>query len=127
MDTDNVNTSNQQMGRAGENQARAFLVDKGYRWLASNFRTRWGEIDLVMKDADTIVFVEVKNRQNTRYGQPAEAVQHWKVKHLVKASLIFVMRNGWLDHAIRYDIVSITNGRIQHIPNAFQAGGEYYY
>lgn len=72
-----------ELGKWGEEQALSFLKQKGYKFLHKNWRSREGEIDLVMQDEETIVFVEVKARTSTRFGFPEESIQEEKLDHLI--------------------------------------------
>ncbi len=117
----------QQLGQEGENQALQFLRAKGYQLLISRFRTRYGELDLVMRDGDTIVFVEVKSRQGHGFGIPADSVHKKKRNHLAKAALICIAAKGFHDRPIRFDVVSVMEGKIEHITDAFMVDGPYYY
>ena len=69
-------------GRAGETAAEKYLEEKGYHFLARNFKRTHGEIDLIMEDGETLVFIEVKSRTNRRYGEPKEAVTPFKQQHV---------------------------------------------
>src|SRR5205809_220534 len=106
---------NQDIGDKGENTACTFLEKKGYRLLCANFSSRLGEIDLVMEDRATIVFVEVKRRIDERYGQPEEAVTPTKQRHMAKAALSFIRFRRLFERAMRFDIVAIGPSGIKHI------------
>jgi putative endonuclease len=97
------------------------------RWLASNYATKWGELDLVMEEGRILVFVEVKRRQNSRYGEPEEAVSAMKQKHLMRAALCYLQKARVENRMVRFDVVSIGPGGLRHIPDAFSADGSYYY
>ena len=94
--------------------------------LTRGYRTRLGEIDLIARDGETLVFVEVKSR---RRGVPAEAVTPEKQRRITLAALQFLRKHGLLDVRGRFDIVAIVwpddrgEPRIEHIPNAFEAVG----
>ncbi len=118
---------NQRFGRGGEELARIFLEGKGYTWVASNYSTRWGEVDLIMKYKATYVFVEVKRRTNDHFGAPEEAVTQTKRDHVVKGALGFLQEAGMQDQLVRFDVVSIGPLGTRHYPNAFYAGREFYY
>ncbi len=118
---------NKLYGRDGEDLARKFLERKGYAWAASNYSTRWGEIDLIMEKRGTIVFVEVKRRQNDHFGAPEEAVTRTKREHMIKCALAYLQEGRLENKALRFDVVSIGPLGTRHYPNAFYAGGDYYY
>ena len=115
------------IGGVGENAARAFLEANGYRWIASNHTTRWGELDLVVEKDGVLVIVEVKRRTNANFGAPEEAVSLGKQRRMVRAALSFVQRRGYTDRMIRFDVVTVGPDRLRHIPNAFEAGTDFYY
>lgn len=69
-------------GRDGETAAEKYLEGKGYHFLTRNFKRTHGEIDLIMEDGETLVFIEVKSRTNRRYGEPKEAVTPFKQQHI---------------------------------------------
>lgn len=95
-------------GSAYEQQAKKYLIKKGLTHLISNYRSKCGEIDLIMKDEDTIVFVEVKFRQSERYGSAAEVVTTWKQKRICKtAGLFLTQKNLWLKPC-RFDVVTVS-------------------
>lgn len=95
------------LGKAGEDAAASHLEEKGYRILRRNFRTRSGEIDLVARDGQTIVFVEVKARTGTRFGLPAEAVGRARIERLERAGQLFLREIGGADLPYRIDVVSV--------------------
>ncbi|MBI1314221.1 YraN family protein [bacterium] len=114
-------------GDRGENEAAKFLKRKGYRILAKQFETRWGELDLICLDGDCIVFVEVKTRRSAATTQPGEAVDARKQAHLTKAAFYWLKQNNLLEHRARFDIVAIVwpdeskQPQIEHFENAFES------
>jgi len=115
---------NQQIGRLGEELALSYLLGKGFVLLEKNFRAERMEIDLVMKDGDVLVFVEVKTRSGSHYGRPCEAVDAKKRRHMEIASLSYLAENGHHDIQVRFDVIEVNlhNHRITHLINAFMAG-----
>ena len=117
---------NRWLGDRGERAAARLLRKGGLRVLIRGYRTDQGEIDLIARDGDTLVFVEVKAR--TR-GEPAEAVTPEKQRRLTLAALHFLKRHDLLDQPCRFDVVAIVwpEGRepasIDHIRHAFEAVG----
>ena len=111
------------VGRGGETQAREYLERLGYVLLRQNYRSGPREIDLVMQDGDTIVFVEVKARSRTNYGTPAEFVTPAKQHQLTLAAEAFLAQEGFSNVPARFDVVEVylLSGEIHHIPNAFYA------
>lgn len=115
------------LGNRGENAAVKFLRGLGYRILARNCRNHWGEIDIIARDGDWIVFVEVKTRSTHAAGHPAEAVTTRKQTQLTKLALAWLKKRRLLDHRARFDVVAITwpeassQPAIQHYIHAFPA------
>lgn len=110
-------------GSTGEQLAARFLEEQGYQVLHRNWRHGRHEIDLVAQHGQQLVFVEVKTRSSTQYGQPEEAVRKGKRGKLIKAANAFIAETG-RTLAVRFDIVSVILhpcGRpyIHHIPDAF--------
>ena len=94
-------------GAAGERIASGFLKRLGYRILESNFRTPFGEIDIVAKHKGIIVFVEVKSRTTSSLGPPYLSVTKIKQTHIVKNALFYLARRRILNAWWRIDIVSV--------------------
>lgn len=114
-------------GAQGEDTAREWLEAKGYRTEGTNFRRKAGEIDLIMRDGDTLVFVEVKTRSAglaTKFGTPGEAVNGSKQAKLLRAAGQYLMKFGNHPPACRFDVVEVdaTTGDIRHLPDAFRPG-----
>lgn len=95
------------IGNQGEKLACQYLQKMGYQILERNYRIRGGEIDIVGKDKETLVFVEVKTRWSYEYGPPAEAMTPWKIKYLLKTARFYVQKIGWGDREYRLDFVGI--------------------
>lgn len=114
------------LGDRGEREASRYLRRQGLRVLTRGYRTTAGEIDLIARDGDTLVFVEVKTR---RSGVPAEAVTSAKQRRLTLAALHFLNRHHLLECRCRFDVVSIVwtdcrqSPQIEHIINAHKAIG----
>ena len=113
-------------GAKGEELAAQYLRDKGYSIIDRNYRSRWGEIDLICRSPDgAVVFVEVKSRHATGFGAPEEAVDPRKQERILRTALAFLQGRGWLDRPARLDVVAVSwhNGPradIRHIEDAFQ-------
>lgn len=95
-----------EMGAQGEALAKAFLLKKGYLLVAQNWRHKHLEVDLIMQDGDILVFVEVKTRQHSQYGQPYEGVSPDKIRKLARAASLYMAIHKY-DGEIRFDIVSV--------------------
>lgn len=101
--------STQQQGDAAEAQARQHLERQGLRLLAQNWRCRLGELDLVMLDGDTVVFVEVRYRRHSAWGGAAESVDARKREKLTRAAQLFLQQESrWAEHPCRFDVIAIT-------------------
>ena len=115
----------QARGASGEDSALRYLTGLGYLILDRNFKTRGGEIDIVARDDQTTVFVEVKRRETTGHGAAASFVSPSKMRKVVGAARIFAARHGLSESLIRFDIVAIDviDGRVQlrHHRGAFDA------
>ncbi|HUE94473.1 YraN family protein [Pseudomonas sp.] len=99
----------QQSGQAAEALARQFLEQRGLRLLAQNWRCRLGELDLVMLDSDTVVFVEVRYRRYSAWGGAAESVDARKREKLSRAAQHFLQQESrWAKHPCRFDVIAIT-------------------
>ena len=112
-------------GALGERLAEEFLTGLGYTILARNFRTRLGEIDLIAREGEVIVFVEVKLRASDRFGLPREAVTAAKQQKLILAAEEWLAAQQDAVHA-RFDVIEIilpAEGMhdICHLQNAFEA------
>lgn len=101
------------LGEEGEKLAEEFLKKKGFVPIARRFKTpRWGEIDLVMRDGDTTVFVEVKTRSGTGglFGGPLGAINYHKLKSLRRAAQYYLSSQGFDREAARIDAVTVILG-----------------
>lgn len=95
------------VGYKAEERAAEFLKGKGYQILAKNFTIRGGEVDLVARDGNILVFVEVKMRSNTAFGSALESITPWKIQALQKTALFYIRRVGWNDRPYRFDLVTM--------------------
>ncbi|HEX7029726.1 MAG TPA: YraN family protein [Gammaproteobacteria bacterium] len=94
-------------GREAEQHARRYLEARGLTLLAENYRTRWGEIDLVMEHAGHVVFVEVRARLNNNFGGAAASVTAAKQARLVRAAARFLEQSRLAHRPARFDIVAV--------------------
>lgn len=120
---------NRWLGDRGERKAAGFLRRQGFRILARQYANPYGEIDLIARDGDAIVFVEVKTRRSDVAGLPVEAVTSDKQRKMTKTALVWLKRRGLLESHCRFDVVSILwpedskAPQITHYKNAFPAIG----
>jgi putative endonuclease len=111
-------------GYLAEAYARDYLVSQGLQWHESNYHCRLGEIDLIMRDGDYLVFVEVRSRTSSAFGGAIESITYNKKQKLIKtASLYLLARKFQNKQAIRFDVLSIEGRapKISWIKNAFGA------
>ena len=117
--------SARERGAWAEELACRFLSRHGLALAARNFRCRRGEIDLVMQDSDTLVFVEVRYRGRSDFGTPAESVNEVKQRKLIAAAELYLVRHRRQTPPCRFDVVSITpcegRAKIEWIRDAFRA------
>lgn len=117
----------QELGKSGEDLAADALAARGYAILARRHRSRGGEIDIVARDGETMVFVEVRRRSREEYGTAAESVTPWKQRQVVRMAVDYLAREGlWETCPVRFDVVAIDDSldgvpRITVIPGAFTA------
>ena len=112
-------TNNRETGSRYEEKAREFLESRGFIILEKNFRTRLGEIDLIGKEEEYLVFIEVKHRRNTSYGLPEEAVNFKKQRTICRVSDVYRMKHRLGEVPIRFDVVADLNGEMELFRNAF--------
>lgn len=94
-------------GEAIERATADWLQKRGLRLVDRNQHAKGGEIDLVMRDGDTLAFVEVRHRADARYGHPLETVTFTKQRRLIRAARFYLLRNG-LSCPCRFDVVGVT-------------------
>ena len=97
------------IGRAAEDRALALLLTSGLQLVERNFRCRLGEIDLVMRDRGTVVFVEVRLRRSARHGTAAESIDARKLRRLQSAALMWQRWRGF-DGPLRLDVATLDGG-----------------
>ena len=110
-------------GGEGEQDVGSYLEGQGYRVLAMNYTRPTGEIDLIAQQRDTVVFVEVKRRSSQRYGRPAEAVTPTKRRRIVRTAMLYLQETRQMDARVRFDVVELLPGELNHIEAAFDATG----
>ncbi len=114
-------------GRIGEAQAEKFLKKAGLKIIARNVRVGSDELDLIAKQGDALIFVEVKTRASEDFGRPAAAVNRAKRKKLSRAAINFLRKHKLRPPYIRFDVVEVVGEEpeIRHIQNAFTLEGGY--
>jgi putative endonuclease len=122
-----VTDGRQELGKSGENLAVAELTAEGYAIDARRYRTRFGEIDIVAHDGDTVVFVEVRRKSGEGCGAAAESVTPDKQRRVVRMAVDYLARHDLYDKcAVRFDVVAIDDQpdgapRVTLIRDAFSA------
>ncbi len=117
----------QSRGAAAEAQACRFLEARGLRTLGRNYRCRWGEIDLIMRDAAVLVFVEVRYRRHAGFGGALGSIDRRKRERLARAASHYLQRNAAAETPARFDVVTVSpiaggSEQIEWLANAFEAG-----
>lgn len=114
----------QQIGEAGEKAVVSYLKKKGFKILEQNFTCPAGEIDIIVKDKKTIVFVEVKTRRSLSYGSARMAITPKKQRKISMAALYYLKTKHKMDQRARFDVVTVLatgeKQSIDHIQNAFE-------
>jgi putative endonuclease len=108
--------NHKELGKLGEQYALKYLQKQGYQLIASNWRNRYGEIDIIMLSADNIlVFIEVKLRTNNNKGTGLEAVDARKLHKIYQIAQMFLLRNRqYINYSVRVDVISIIYDKVQH-------------
>ena len=107
------------IGVSGEQQAKEYLVKNKYKILNCNYKTPLGEIDIIAKQKDVIVFVEVKARTSQKFGLPRESVTNFKQHKIKQVATQFLQKNNLLNSKVRFDVIDILSNELTHITNAF--------
>ena len=110
------------LGRLGEKKAEKYLRKLGYKIIEKNYTVKLGEVDLIALYGNLLVFIEVKTRSNTAYGNPAEAVDFNKQKkYVLLAENYLLLNKQYKDKCVRFDVVEVLGGEVNHITSAFYA------
>ncbi|MDF2760533.1 MAG: hypothetical protein K0S99_3168 [Thermomicrobiales bacterium] len=122
-------TTRQVLGTAGEQLARRHLEQRGYRFVAANWRRPYGELDLIMRDGDVLVFVEVKTRSSERLVTAEESLTPAQARRLLRGAQYFLAEREELANLFwRIDLIAITLtptgavSRLTHIVDAVRSG-----
>lgn len=113
-----------ELGKFGEDEATKYLKNKGYNIIERNFECKQGEIDIIALDREELVFVEVKTRSDKMYGEAAEAVTPFKIKHLINSIKYYLYIRNLETEFIRIDVIEVyvkpNNVTINHIKKAIE-------
>ena len=119
-----VKKSKRAIGNKAEDLACQFLVEKDWEILERNYYAGHAEVDIIAKDKDIIVFIEVKMRSNTNFGTPIEHVDESKVQRVFKAAEQWVQEKNMQDSPLRFDVIGILSNnkvpKITHINDAYR-------
>lgn len=111
-----------EIGKIGEDIATRYLEQIGYEIIQRNFECKIGEIDIIAKDKEEIVFVEVKTRASTLYGQPKDAVDVTKKKHIYRTAEFYIYIRHLEKYSVRIDVIEVYKKegkfKVHHIKNA---------
>ncbi len=110
--------ANKKLGRKGEKLAVKYLKRGGYKILKRNYVNPFGEVDIIAQKEDTVAFIEVKTRLSDVFGAPSEAVNYSRKQRYISAAKYFFYERA-IDCTVRFDIIEIFKGTINHIENAF--------
>ena len=118
-----MQSSTKEKGNRGEELAVSFLVEKGFEIIERNYRYGKGELDIIAREKDFLVFVEVKSRESLEYGFPEEAMTKRKIAQIRKIAEAYLTEKNITDENIRFDVVAIlflnNEVTINHYENAF--------
>ncbi|MDE5722336.1 MAG: YraN family protein [Clostridia bacterium] len=110
-----------ELGRGGEKQACKYLKKQGYKIVETNYKHPFGEADIIASKDGVLAFIEVKTRLSDIFGIPSEAVDYHKRRRYIQAAKYYFL-NREPDCTVRFDIIEIFRGQINHIENAFYEG-----
>ena len=119
-----MSDSRQCLGQNGEKIAADFLQGRGYTIVARNYRRRTGEIDIIAREGEMLVFIEVKTRSGKAYGSPAAAITPRKQRQISRTAQYYLAEQDLFDTPARFDVVTVVIGtdqqlEIELIPEAF--------
>lgn len=108
------------IGFQAEQDAFKFLEKRGLILLARNYRSPLGEIDLIMRDHHTVVFIEVRKRTKNHFGTASETVTRAKQQKIISTATHYLQKQQWFDKVLcRFDIIGISSSQIEWIQDAF--------
>ena len=116
-----MKSENKDKGNIGENIAAKYLKKQGYEIIKRNYTNSYGEIDIIAAHDGYIVFVEVKTRTGLEFGYPAEAVDAHKRRKISQVAGGYIQSKRLYDYPVRFDVIEVYDGKINHIENAFDS------
>jgi len=112
------------LGNWGEQTAKEFLLAEGYKLIVENWRNRSGEIDLIMQDANVVVFIEVRTKESSSFGTGVESITLQKRAKIREMAASFLQFKSWWDKPIRFDLIAIDKNaheyKITHLKNILE-------
>lgn len=111
--------NNKELGLSGELQAVKYLKKMKYKILECNAKNKLAEVDIIAMDKDCLVFIEVKSRNNDDFGIPIETVSNKQQRRYINFAKSYIVANQLANIDIRFDVISIYRGELEHIDNAF--------
>lgn len=110
----------QRIGEQAEQRSRDHLVKQGLQFIDRNYQCRHGEIDLIMRDNDTLVFIEVRYRKNAQFGGAAASVDFRKQQRIIATAEHYIQHQRQIATAYRFDVVAISSEQLDWITDAFR-------
>ncbi len=107
------------VGKAYEDVATAYLIDKGYKILEKNYRCKIGEIDIIAKHRGILIFIEVKYRKTLAFGSPGEAVNYYKQQRIIGSAKWYLRQHYNTEINCRFDVIEVLDEKLSHIEGAF--------
>jgi len=124
---DSAAPSSRAKGEKGEKIARKYLKRRGFKIMDVNYRTTGGEIDIVARDKDYLVFIEVKASVSKVFDDPLAWIPPRKQDRIVKASIVYIKAHRLAQSAIRFDVVTVdAGGEVTHIRDAFRPSERFF-
>lgn len=114
-------------GKHGEDQAVKYLKKNGYQIIERNFRNKLGEIDIIAREGDVVSFIEVKSRNSEQFGSALEAINKRKMRKLSQVALTYIKLHSLEDAMCRFDVLALSDSKIDLIKNAFELDPQYLY
>lgn len=111
--------NNRVVGSYYEEIASTYLIEKGYEIICHNFRSKFGEIDIIACDGEYIVFIEVKYRKTKQFGYPREAVTYQKQRRIIRTAQYFLLTQIGKEQSCRFDVIEILDNQLTHLVAAF--------
>ena len=122
-----MHSYNKDIGSFGEALARDYLISKGYKILNMNFRNKFGEIDIICKKNNLLIFCEIKSRYTDTFGSPIESITYYKQRQIIKLSEIYLLYKKYQNYNVRYDVIEIifnnknASFKLNHLKDAFRS------